>query len=193
MSLINPLEVVETNIVIHAVGTNNVCYARPQFPNVAPFSPEDQVFISSGVAARFRMLPGDMFRARLVPNNPEMRDRVKWRSIFIFPKDGVAPPPPPPVAPAKPKLTDEQIKQRVETESLDGRVWTTREVFYEIFRYEVDHKDREDHRIFSLIGNHLRDLQRDGKLYSAEVFGKTDTARYVYFCSSIDELTPDGY
>lgn len=187
-------EVVEMSILIHATGGSGVCYARPIKSSNPEVSPEDQVFIPQGVAARFSMCPGDVFRCRVVPNNSEKRDRVKWRSIYIVPPAGyIAPTKPVYAAPVRPQKTDEQIKDEVAKVTDDGLVWTTRTVFSSIFNREVDHKDEEDHRLFSLIGNHLRLLQRSGKLCSAELYGKSENATAVYFATTMDALIPEGY
>lgn len=194
MAYINAAEVVEMNIVVHAMGSSGVCYGTPQ--NVTA-DLDGQVFIPQGVAARFGILPGDALRVRVVPNNPDMRDRIRWRSIYIYPREGApAPHPAPAPAPAKIKPwmpSDETVKKRVEEESGDGRVWTMRAMFEHILQREPDYKDTEDSRIAALIGNHLRSLQKAGKLWCAELFNEHEKAYAVYFCADVDELVPDRF
>lgn len=206
MHFIDPSQVFEMNVVVHALGGSGVAYAKPCGPLPPKVMPEDQVFIPQGVATKFSMCPGDAFRLRVVPNNPEMQHRTQWRSLYVFPPAGyvqppradavpVTPPAPPPapVLPPKPKLNDSQIRGAVEATALDGRVWTTREVFFDVMGKEPDHKDREEHRVFALIGNHLRSLRKDGELFASEIFCKGDQAHAVYFCTDMDRLVPEGY
>lgn len=206
MLYINPLEVFELEVVINALGGSGVAYGRPCGNFSDRVSPDDRVFIPQGVASKFAMCPGDTFRIRVVPNNPDMQHLTQWRCIYVFPPAGyvqpprvemvpVPPPaaPPAPVPPPKPKLNDSQLRGAVEATSLDGRVWTTREVFFDILGKEPDHKDREEHRVFALIGNHLRSLRKDGELFASEIFCKGDQAHAVYFCTDMDKLVPEGY
>ena len=188
MTYINAAEVVEMSIVVHAMGGSGVCYGTPQ--NIRP-ELDGQVFIPQGVATRFGILPGDALRVRVVPNNPDMRDRIRWRSIYIYPKEV---PVAPQAAPLKPLMpSDEVVKKRVEEESADGRVWTMRAMFEHIFQREPDYKNTEESRIAAMIGNHLRHLQKEGKLWCAELFNEHEKAYAVYFCADVDALVPDRF
>lgn len=197
MLVLNPAEVRDARITIHAVTMGGAAYARVMEGDLAT----QQVFIPQGVVSKFRMRPGDGFECRIAPNNHERRDMVPWRVIYVVPKEeptASLPEPVPMPAPAPVKrtwdmLTDEEIKTRIEQELVDGRVWTTREAFNELAGRDVIYANPDDKHKASVIGNHLRSLCRQGKMYRLELYTRTDTAYAVYFCSDIEELKPTGY
>lgn len=187
-----PSDVRDEELVIHGMGMAGTAFARSLNGTF-----EGQVFIGQSVALQFNMLPGDVVRARIVPNGEDYKDRVPWRAIYVYPTK-TAPFPSKPVvyAPPPPKrkeLTDDELRKRIEDLTGDGSVWTTRDVFTEIFEREPNYKDEWDHRKISTIGNILRQMCGAKKMYRAEIFTHTDVAYKVYFSTDIEELKPDAY
>lgn len=197
--LLNPADIRETNIIVHAIATSGVAYARDLLGNA-----EGQIFVPQGITRKFDMKPGDTFRARVAPNFPDRLDSIPWRLIYVdVPKTEVPQPltnfatglpllhslrPEP-----KPRLTDEQIKSQVREDAVDGRVWTTREMFFHLFDYEVVYKDAADKAAATTIGNVLRSMASEGLLYHCELYTKSTIAHAVYFCSDITALKPEGF
>lgn len=198
--LLNPADIRETNIIVHAIATSGVAYARDLMGNA-----EGQIFVPQGITRKFDMKPGDTFRARVAPNFPDRLDAVPWRLIYVDVAKPDAPQPfldkiehglpvlhnlrPMP----KPRLTDEQIKSQVREDAVDGRVWTTREMFFHLFDYEVVYKDATDKAAATTIGNVLRAMATEGLLYHCELYTKSTIAHAVYFCSDITALKPEGF
>jgi len=198
--MINPSEVRETTIVVHAIATSGVAYARDLEGNA-----EGQIFVPQGITRKFDMKPGDTFRARVAPNFPDRADVIPWRLIYVdVPRTEVPQPflnkleyglpvlhslrPAP-----KPRLTDDQIKERVREDAVDGRVWTTREMFFHIFDREVVYKETADKAAATTIGNVLRAMATEGLLYHCELYTKSTIAHAVYFCSDMTALKPEGF
>ena len=192
MTVLDPADVKEVGIIVHAISAVGAAYARIRDGAHA----SEQVFVPQGVANKFKMLPGDCFNCRVIPNYLDRRETVPWRLIYIHPQDGAAPEAPRTEVQAKETfdtMTDDRIKVRVEEEALDGRVWTTREMFKQLSDRDLDYSVPEDKHKASVIGNHLRALCRQGRIYKMEIYSRTDTAQYVYFCTDLEEFTPAGY
>lgn len=198
--LLNPADIRETNIIVHAIATSGVAYARDLMGNA-----EGQIFVPQGITRKFDMKPGDTFRARVAPNFPDRLEAIPWRLIYV---DVAKPDVPQPfldklqyglpvlnnlLPEPKPRLTDEQIKARVREEAVDGRVWTTREMFFHLFDYEVVYKEAADKAAATTIGNVLRSMAAEGLLYHCELYTKSTIAHAVYFCSDITALKPEGF
>lgn len=187
-----PSDVRDEELVIHGIGMSGTAFAKSINGNF-----DGQVFIPQGVAQRFNMLPGDAVRARIIPNGDEFKDRVAWRAIYIYPNEIAKSPAKPVVyAPPPPKrkeMTDEELRKQIERLTDDGSVWTTRDMFSEIFEREPDYKDEWDHRKVSAVGNILRSMCGAKKMYRSEIFTHTDVAYKVYFSTDIEQLKPDAY
>lgn len=190
---VNPLTAVkEAVIFVHALSTVGAAYARVLEGEHA----SEQVFIPQGIANKFEVLPGDCFTCRVVQNHPDRRDTVPWRLVYIYPKGGDVPEAPRTEARAKETfdtMTDDRIRARVEEEALDGRVWTAREMFKGLSGRDPDYSAPPDKHKSSVIGNHLRTLCRHGRIYKMEIYSRTETAQHVYFCTDLEEFTPEGY
>lgn len=192
-ALLNPSDIHEATIIVHAIATSGVSYARDLSGTV-----EGQIFVPQGITRRFDMRPGDTFKARVAPNFADRQETVPWRLIYVDmanPPEPVAKPAPPaPVvqAPA-PKLTKEQVKVQAREEALDGRVWTTREMFNHIFGREPVFKNEDDKAFANTISNALRAMSTEGLLYRLELYKTSEIAHAVYFCSDIDALKPEGF
>ena len=189
-----PSDVRDEELVIHGIGMSGTAFAKSINGNF-----DGQVFIPQGVAQRFNMLPGDAVRARIIPNGEEHRDRVAWRAIYIYPNGNtpqVQHRPATYVPSSQPKrkeMTDEELRKEIEKLTDDGSVWTTRDMFSEIFEREPDYKDEWDHRKVSSVGNILRAMCGAKKMYRSEIFTHTDMAYKVYFSTDIEQLKPDAY
>jgi hypothetical protein len=190
----------ESEVLIYSVSYAGNAYGR----DTSGQNP-GSIFFHKSQTEKFDIKPGDMFRARYVPNYDDRRDDVPWRTIYIFSpaereaaKQAPAPAPvvAAPVAPqqeAKP-LTPADLKKRVDDLVLTGQVWTTREVFYALFKREVDYKRDADRLASATIGNHLRALCRAEKLHRIELYRyNVEQAYAVYFSADIDALKPEGY
>jgi len=198
-TILNPSDVHETHIIVHAIATSGVSYARDLSGTV-----EGQIFVPQGITRRFDMRPGDTFKARVAPNFADRQETVPWRLIYVDMAQTEVPPPVPTFRPAlpllhslrpepKPRLTDEQIKARVREEAVDGRVWTTREMFFHLFDREVVYKEPADKAAATTIGNVLRAMAAEGLLYHCELYTRSTTAHAVYFCSDMAALKPEGF
>lgn len=192
--ILNPADIRETTIIVHAIATSGVAYARDLSGGV-----EGQVFVPQGITRKFDMKPGDTFLARIAPNFPDRQDSVPWRLIYVdVPRSEVPGLPALPIAHSlrqepKPRLTEEQLKTQVREEAVDGRVWTTREMFFHIFDYEVVYKDPTDKAAATTIGNVLRSMASEGLLHHSELYMRSTVAHAVYFCSDIEALKPEGF
>lgn len=199
-TILSPSDVHEAHIIVHAIATSGVSYARDLTGTV-----EGQIFVPQGITRRFDMKPGDTFRARVAPNFADRASVVPWRLIYVDVPPTEVPQPvlnkieyglpilhnlrPEP----KPRLTDEQIKDRVREEAADGRVWTTREMFFHLFDREVVYKEPVDKAAATTIGNVLRAMAAEGLLFHCELYTKSTIAHAVYFCSDMAALKPEGF
>jgi hypothetical protein len=95
---------------------------------------------------------------------------------------------------AKKEIEPTDLKAQIEALVLEGQVWTSREVFYQLFKRDVDYKRNEDKLNAATIGNHLRALCRAGKMSRIELYRQDiDSAHAVYFSVDLDALKPEGY
>jgi hypothetical protein len=196
----------ESDVLVYSVSFSGNAYGRDTSgKNQGP------IFFHKSQTEKFDIKPGDMVRARYVPNYEDRRDSVPWRTIFIFPlrpseERGIAElvqttvmppapePAPTPVSTAKKGITLPELKAQIEELVLSGQVWTSREVFYQLFKREVDYKRNEDKLNAASIGNHLRALCRAGKMSRMEIYRHDiDSAHSVYFSVDLDALKPEGY
>lgn len=186
-----PDQVREVTLVIHAVAASGCGYAT-----ILEGPVTGQVFINQSAVNRFNLRPGDKHLARVVPNYPDRSEKVAWRTIYIVPQAQTAPPAPAAAAPpaAEPVESEASLKERVEHLVLDGRVWTTREVFKVLMDREPSYTTPKDKLLASQIGNHLRTLCRHEKLWRTELFKHdSEFASAVYFSTDPDELRPADY
>ena len=189
----------ESEVFIYSVSFSSNAFGRD-----ASGENEGPIFFHKSQTERFDIKPGDTFRARYVPNYEDRRDNVPWRAIFIFPQprpaeergiaELVSVPPPAPAPAAKKGIEPSDLKAQIEALVLPGQVWTRREVFYNLFKRDIDYKRNEDKLNAATIGNHLRALCRAGKMSRIELYRQDiDSAHAVYFSVDLDALKPEGY
>lgn len=197
----------ETDVFIYSVSFSGNSFGRD-----LSGKNEGPIFFHKSQTEKFNIKPGDIFRTRYVPNYEDRRDNVPWRTIFIFPlqthheERGIAElvqttvmppapaPAPTPVPTAKKGITLPELKAQIEALVLPGQVWTSREVFYNLFKRDIDYKRNEDKLNAASIGNHLRALCRAGKMNRMELYRHDiDSAHSVYFSVDLDALKPEGY
>lgn len=185
--LFNPSDVREGDFILHAVTASGVAYARALSEGI-----EGQVFVGQNVVERFSLKPGDAFKGRVVPNYHDRRETVPWRLIYLSESPNQPKP-----REEEPRAKDrgptpEEVAAMVAEYSQDGRVWTSRDLFYEIFDTDID-ENLEDHRKkLSLILDRLAELCKEGVLFRLKLY-KTEEFHVNYYCSDIDALTPEGY
>jgi len=189
----------ESEVFIYSVSFSSNAFGRD-----ASGENEGPIFFHKSQTEKFDIKPGDTFRARYVPNYEDRRDNVPWRAIFIFPQprpaeergiaELVSVPPPAPAPAAKKGIEPSDLKAQIEALVLPGQVWTRREVFYNLFKRDIDYKRNEDRLNAATIGNHLRALCRAGKMSRMELYRHDiDSAHSVYFSVDLDALKPEGY
>jgi hypothetical protein len=196
-------QVREVDVAVHAATLTGACYGH-----LLNVEPREQVFIPPSVAMKFQLLPGEvLLKARVIPNHPDRRETVPWKLIYVPPTTGQKPATPTPEAAKQQEeeeaaqellasaaqLTDDEIKDRMRKDAVNGDVWTSREMFYYLFKRDPNYKSRVDRNAVSCIGNTFRDLCREGLLVRSEIYRRSDAAYAVYFCSSLDTLTPEDF
>jgi hypothetical protein len=189
----------ESEVLVYSVSFSGNAYGRD-----TSGKNQGSIFFHKSQTERFDIKPGDTVRTRYIPNYEDRRQDVPWRTIYIFPQQtqheerGIAelvPVPPPAPAPApKKEVGTPDLKTLVNDLVLEGQVWTSREVFYNLFKRDIDYKRNEDKLNAATIGNHLRALCRAGKMHRIEMFRHdVDIAHAVYFSVDLDALKPEGY
>jgi hypothetical protein len=189
----------ESEVLVYSVSFSGNAYGRDMSGKN-----QGSIFFHKSQTEMFDIKPGDTMRVRYIPNYEDRRQDVPWRTIYIFPTQthheerGIAelvPVPPPAPAPvAKKGVEPTDLKAQIEALVLEGQVWTSREVFYQLFKRDVDYKVAEDKLIAATIGNHLRSLCRAGKMHRIELYRQDiDSAHAVYFSVDLDALKPEGY
>jgi hypothetical protein len=189
----------ESEVLVYSVSFSGNAYGRD-----TSGKNQGSIFFHKSQTEKFDIKPGDTVRARYIPNYEDRRQDVPWRTIYIFPTQthheerGIAelvPVPPPAPAPvAKKGIEPSDLKAQIEALVLEGQVWTSREVFYQLFKRDVDYKRNEDKLNAATIGNHLRALCRAGKMSRIELYRQDiDGAHAVYFSVDLDALKPEGY
>lgn len=194
----------EATIVVQAVISTGACFGYATGDKV-----QGAVYVAPGTSMRFNMRPGDTFKVRVVPNYEDRRVDVPWRTIYVYEDEATATLPafvrearplltdsfkaaPVVQAPAKPVLTDEDVKRLTAEIIQDGLARTTREVYTHIFERAPNYKDAEDARMVAVVGNKLRAMCRDGIVYRAELYSHATPAHNVYFCTSMRGLVPNA-
>jgi hypothetical protein len=189
----------ESEVLVYSVSFSGNAYGRD-----TSGKNQGSIFFHKSQTEMFDIKPGDTMRVRYIPNYEDRRQDVPWRTIYIFPTQthheerGIAElvsvPPPAPEPAKKKEIGTSELKVLVNDLVLEGQVWTSREVFYAIFKRDVDYKVAEDKLIAATIGNHLRSLCRAGKMHRIELFRHdVDSAHAVYFSVDLDALKPEGY
>lgn len=181
----NPGDVREDLFVVHALTASGVAYARSLSGSI-----EGQVFLGQNVVSKFDLKPGDAFTGRVVPNYPDRQEIVPWRLIYVNHGATVSPAPAP--AAKSRGLTREEIEARVKDTVLDGRVWTSREVFRSVFEETFEDALEEARSRHSVVVDALVELSRTGELQRAKLY-QEDVVIAIYYSTDIDALTPDGY
>ena len=191
----------ESEVLVYSVSFSGNAYGRD-----TSGKNQGSIFFHKSQTERFDIKPGDTVRTRYIPNYEDRRQDVPWRTIYIFPTQthheerGIAelvqttvmPPAPAPVA--KKGIEPSDLKAQIEALVLPGQVWTSREVFYKLFKRDIDYKRNEDKLNAATIGNHLRALCRAGKMSRIELYRQDiDSAHAVYFSVDLDALKPEGY
>jgi hypothetical protein len=179
----------ESDVLIYSVSYVGNGYGRD-----ATGQNPGAIFFHQSLTERFDMKPGDTFRVRYVPNYPDRRQDVPWRAIYVFSVQDAMPEAPRPEVQVKPSIGTVELKARIEELVLGGQVWTMREVFYSIFKRDVDYKDGADKLASATIGNHLRALCKAEKLHRIELYRHgVEVAHAVYFSADLEALKPEGY
>lgn len=189
----------ESEVLVYSVSFSGNAYGRD-----TSGKNQGSIFFHKSQTERFDIKPGDTVRTRYIPNYEDRRQDVPWRTIYIFPTQthheerGIAElvsvPPPAPAPAAKKGIEPSDLKAQIEALVLPGQVWTSREVFYKLFKRDIDYKRNEDKLNAATIGNHLRSLCRAGKMHRIELFRHdVDSAHAVYFSVDLDALKPEGY
>jgi hypothetical protein len=196
---IKPEDVVEAAMVVQAVISTGAAFGYATGDKA-----QGPVYVPPGTSMRFNMRPGDSYQVRLIPNYEDRRNDVPWRTIYVYEEETTASLPAfvreaKPLltdsfkAPAKPVLTDDDVKRLTAETMQDGAAWTTREVFTHIFERAPNYKDTEDARLVAVVGNKLRAMCRDGLVYRAELYSHATPAHNVYFCTSMRGLVPNAH
>jgi hypothetical protein len=189
----------ESEVLVYSVSFSGNAYGRD-----TSGKNQGSIFFHKSQTERFDIKPGDTVRTRYIPNYEDRRQDVPWRTIYIFPTQthheerGIAElvsvPPPAPAPVAKKGIEPSDLKAQIEALVLPGQVWTSREVFYKLFKRDIDYKRNEDKLNAATIGNHLRALCRAGKMNRIELYRQDiDGAHAVYFSVDLDALKPEGY
>lgn len=123
----DPQDVKDTDVMIYSVSFAGNAYGRdPRAEN------QGSIFFNKSITTQFDLKPGDVVRARYVPNYPDRAEVVPWRAIFVFGEAEVVQPEPASVL-AEPPVPQASVVDRVHALLSGGGVWTVATAFEWLF------------------------------------------------------------
>jgi hypothetical protein len=121
-------DIMESDVLIYSVSYAGNAYGRD-----ARSKNEGSIFFNQTSVGRFDLKPGDVVRARYVPNYPDRAELVPWRAIFVFDAAAAVPAPLAPPLPLAPPAPVASVASRVRQTMMGGGVWTVSSLLEALF------------------------------------------------------------